>query len=199
MNLFVTKITYKIYALIVLIGSSFIFFFRIFEFRILNILKISNISNETISKSFNDESSYLIIQNEIFTHSVLIEFIHIASFVVRDFFYIIILMIFSGLIFTKVDKAMKYKRYISYNSRESETNIEQTYRVIAIMVIVGNMNSIFGRTPILINLVLEIFIQDYGSNNWDMVFTVIAVFAVYFSFFILQINILKIVYKIFSK
>ena len=92
----------------------------------------------------------------------------------------------NSLIFRNLNKAMRNKISIhiaNVANANEERNIKHTHHIVIMyVVILGNINNICGRTPILIHLILEFVIQNYNLQSWSFIFTHIAHLAVYISY-----------------
>jgi hypothetical protein len=172
-NIF-SKISYRIICFFWFLIGCIIFSFRLFEFT--NSIDTSN--NKTI---------YYLAKTQ-FSETIILKSIHIISFFIRDFMYILILIILNFLIFKKVSDSINKKSYILQNvSSEStavDVKIKNTRHSVKLMILVGNLNNIFGRLTILINLVLEASVKNYTLDNYGIIFLNISVFAVYSSYLI---------------
>ena len=172
----ISKVSYKIICFICLILGFLLFIFRIFDFKIIQSFSI--ISNNSVFIS--DKSD--------FSHTEFSIIINIISFIIRDLLYVLILIVLNSLIFFKVKDLIKKKRTIMANvnsiDSNNETNMKSSLLSTKIMVIVGNINNLFGRIPILINLVLDASIEEYESKTFGIFIFHLAIFTVYTSYIV---------------
>ena len=174
-NMF-SKLSYKIICLILFLIGCIMFSFRIFERSIADSIDISN--NKTV---------YYLAKTK-FSETTILKTINIISFFIRDFIYIFILIILNYFIFRKVRDSINKKIYILQNSggesSVADNKIKNTKNSLKLMILVGNLNNIFGRLTILINLTLEVSIENYTLDNYGIIFLNISIFAVYTSYLI---------------
>ena len=151
------------------------FSFRLFE-RFVNSIDTPN--NKTI---------YCLGRTE-FSETIILKSINIVSFFIRDFIFITILIIFNYLIFKKIRESIKKKTLVLQNAGSESTTtgvkIKNTKNSVKLMVLIGNLNNIFGRLTIFINLVLEVSVHNYAIDNYGIIYSNISVFAVYSSYLI---------------
>jgi hypothetical protein len=166
--------SYKTICSIAFIVSILMFIFRAFDFKIVEYhSKISN-------------TSLFITDKSDFSHTKFSIIINIVTFAIRDLFYVLILIVLNTLIFLKVKKLIKRKRTIRATTSDSnnEINIKTSLLSVKIMVIAGNINNLFGRIPILLNLILDSSINDYKSKQFGIILFHLTIFTVYASYIV---------------
>lgn len=149
-----SRISYIINALLVLILSSLIFSYRLFETDILK-FKYNNVT-------FGNKSDLYYISNSKFSNSYLFRINNVASFLLLGGISGIVLLILNIVIFVKVKQILHKKQIVQgataiNTQRKSSLNIENTKRSMILMVFVGSANTIIGNMPQLVFYIFEVF------------------------------------------
>jgi hypothetical protein len=186
-----SKISYKIICLIIFIFGCILFSFRIFDEEII-FLNQSNLSNFSLGSGYQ-------LEKTSFSEWPLTKWIIMLSFFLRDFVYVIILIILNSMIFYKVRKSIRHKKFIQNininvsNTNEAgeprktsslDTKFKRTNLSLKMMIIIGNLNNLIGRISILLYFILDTTICHYKNITLGEIMFNLIIFCVYFSYLI---------------
>lgn len=181
---FLLRLNYKLVAFIVFVFSFWLFFYQTFQFQVSP--KIEN--NITLLNVYKHKLTE-------FSSSDLFRVNQIIAFSIRDFLNLFIMIFLNLLILKNILKSMKNKVDMQSKSTQNE-NAKNTIKSVKLMVIIGSLNYVIGRTPIAIYSILNTKLK-YEELHFLIKFAVIIVNFSYTIHFILYITTNKLFRKIF--
>lgn len=164
-----SKISFKIICSILVGLSSILFLFRLFEFTIVPI------SVNSTSTFYDNQTmitiGYMGVKSEL-SNTFYYKFNKIASFLISDGILVFILFILNIIIFIKVKKTIKTKRFMMDNASIKENNkptskkkLKNTENSIKFMVFVSSFNTIIGKFPLFVFYLLDTILD---SNSFSI-------------------------------
>lgn len=127
-----SKISYKINAVLVFILSFLLFIYRLFSY---DIVKYNSLTNN----STDNDLYYL--YNSQFTTTNFFVINQTLSILLLDAILGFILIILNFLVFIEIIRILKNKRNLHSNDRRTTVNMEKTKRTMIIMMFVGSANN----------------------------------------------------------
>lgn len=199
--------SYIVMVVVMVMISGVVFLFQLVQYsinqhKIVEIGENGTILNKTIFKTEIYEQINLRI----------VAVIEIISFSIRDGLLSAILIVLNILLFDEVKRKMKTKKMLLYSINAQDTkpainedtclnmssklNAEKSKNRVSIMVLLSCLNSIIGRTPILLFFVLRNFIKS--DLTVLLYFAIICIYLSYSLFFFLYYTRNKLFKKIFQ-
>ena len=168
---FLSLISYKLVTIIVFCISVLSFIYLLFTRKIVP-QKVFEIDKN--NRVINERTIYLLLDSD-FVESSFKKIYEQCIYLTRDGFYLIILIVMNILILILVNQSIKKKRYLTERSRK----VSNTRNRSTLMILITNLNFIFGRAPILVVFIVK---NNQKWNETLVLFCSLAVLFVYVSF-----------------
>ena len=145
-----TKVNYKVFALLIFIFSLCLFSFRLFD-------------REIGYKINNDNSTEFKLIKTNFTKTAFSQAIDLIAFICLHGVNCTLLVTINLLIYFKVKKTIKMKRYLQSN--RSNSNVNDAENSVKLMVVLAGLMNIVGKGPSLVFFIYNAFesIEEYAS------------------------------------